>query len=108
MVVEFPKDEWTNLSSTVISKIGKNITYKKGHPLNTIKRRIESYWKNLNQENFSVKDDLSPFVTTYQNFDSLLFPLDHPGRRKTDTYYINKGNVLRTHMTYSKLPLDFF
>ena len=32
-----------------------------------------------------------------QNFDSLGFPLDHPGRNRTDTYYINKDTVLRTH-----------
>jgi phenylalanyl-tRNA synthetase alpha chain len=32
-----------------------------------------------------------------QNFDSLGFPADHPGRSKTDTYYINKDTVLRTH-----------
>lgn len=36
-------------------------------------------------------------VTTGQNFDSLGFPVDHPGRNKTDTYYVNKDTVLRTH-----------
>ena len=32
-----------------------------------------------------------------QNFDSLGFPNDHPGRSRKDTYYINKDTVLRTH-----------
>jgi phenylalanyl-tRNA synthetase alpha chain len=36
-------------------------------------------------------------VSTHQNFDSLGFPDDHPGRSKTDTYYVNKHTVLRTH-----------
>lgn len=36
-------------------------------------------------------------MSTAQNFDSLGFPPDHPGRSKTDTYYINKNTVLRTH-----------
>ena len=36
-------------------------------------------------------------VTTHQNFDSLGFPSDHPGRSRTDTYYVNKDTVLRTH-----------
>jgi phenylalanyl-tRNA synthetase alpha chain len=36
-------------------------------------------------------------VSVHQNFDSLGFPEDHPGRAKTDTYYINKDTVLRTH-----------
>ena len=33
----------------------------------------------------------------HQNFDSLGFPIDHPGRSRTDTYYVNKDTVLRTH-----------
>ena len=36
-------------------------------------------------------------MTIGQNFDSLDFPLDHPGRSRTDTYYVNEGNCLRTH-----------
>lgn len=32
-----------------------------------------------------------------QNFDSLGFASDHPGRSRTDTYYINKDTLLRTH-----------
>ena len=36
-------------------------------------------------------------MTVAQNFDTLDFPLDHPGRSPTDTYYINKNTVLRTH-----------
>ena len=32
-----------------------------------------------------------------QNFDSLGFPADHPGRNRTDTYYVNKDTVFRTH-----------
>lgn len=36
-------------------------------------------------------------VTVAQNFDSLGFAADHPGRSRTDTYYINKDTVLRTH-----------
>lgn len=36
-------------------------------------------------------------MTVKQNFDSLGFAADHPGRSKTDTYYLNKDTVLRTH-----------
>lgn len=36
-------------------------------------------------------------MTTNQNFDSLGFTQDHPGRSRTDTYYINKTTLLRTH-----------
>lgn len=40
---------------------------------------------------------MNPVVSTHENFDSLLFPPDHPGRAITDTYYINSDTVLRTH-----------
>ncbi|KAJ3279186.1 hypothetical protein HK104_001681 [Borealophlyctis nickersoniae] len=42
-------------------------------------------------------DSMDPAVTVKQNFDDLLFSADHPGRAKTDTYYVNEGTVLRTH-----------
>ena len=42
-------------------------------------------------------NDYWPVATVHQNFDSLGFAADHPGRSKTDTYYINKDTVLRTH-----------
>jgi phenylalanyl-tRNA synthetase alpha chain len=46
---------------------------------------------------YKAYNKLSPIVSVHQNFDSLGFPQDHPGRSKTDTYYINKNTVLRTH-----------
>jgi phenylalanyl-tRNA synthetase alpha chain len=46
---------------------------------------------------YKTHNNLFPIVTTAQNFDSLGFPLDHVGRNRTDTYYINKETVLRTH-----------
>lgn len=36
-------------------------------------------------------------VSVEENFDSLGFPPDHPGRARSDTYYINKSTLLRTH-----------
>ena len=40
---------------------------------------------------------MNPVVTIKQNFDDLLFTKDHPGRNRTDTYYIDQDHVLRTH-----------
>jgi phenylalanyl-tRNA synthetase alpha chain len=38
-------------------------------------------------------------VSVEYNFDLLNTPPDHPSRRETDTYYIDKDHVLRTHTT---------
>ncbi len=46
---------------------------------------------------FKHHNDLPGVVTVNQNFDSLGFAPDHPGRNQTDTYYINKDTLLRTH-----------
>jgi phenylalanyl-tRNA synthetase alpha chain len=36
-------------------------------------------------------------VTVQQNFDELGFAADHPGRAPSDSYYLNKTHMLRTH-----------
>ena len=46
---------------------------------------------------YTIYEDFHPIVTKFQNFDSLGFPEDHPGRSKSDTYYLNKDHLLRTH-----------
>ncbi|CDK24840.1 unnamed protein product [Kuraishia capsulata CBS 1993] len=47
--------------------------------------------------NYTFFNDFEPFVTKYENFDALGFPEDHPGRSKSDTYYLNSDSLLRTH-----------
>ena len=46
---------------------------------------------------YTVYEDFPPIVTKYENFDSLGFPEDHPGRSRSDTYYLNRDHLLRTH-----------
>jgi phenylalanyl-tRNA synthetase alpha chain len=47
----------------------------------------------------------SPLVTPYQNFDSLSFAPDHPGRSRSDTYYVNKDLLLRTHISAHEVEI---
>lgn len=54
---------------------------------------------------FSMHDNLSPVVTTRQNFDSLLIPEDHPSRAVTDTYYVNETTLLRSHTSAHQLDM---
>lgn len=64
------------------------------HPIAVTRQIIQSRFPS---PSYKYHNDLSPVVTTFQNFDSLGFPADHPGRSKADNYYINKGVVLRAH-----------
>ncbi|KAG8442429.1 hypothetical protein GDO86_011276 [Hymenochirus boettgeri] len=98
----FHRDEYTNITSKIISKVGKNLHNRKHHPLWLIKERIKDhfykqYIGRYGNPLFSVYDDLCPIVTTKQNFDRLLIPLDHPSRKKGDNYYLNNTHLLRSH-----------
>lgn len=88
----YPTDDFTNLSPSISSKLSKRLHAQEGHPITTLRTLIENHFPD-----FAHLSTLSPIVTPYQNFDSLSFPVDHPGRAKTDSYYINRNMMLRTH-----------
>lgn len=47
----------------------------------------------------------NPYVLVENNFNKLRVPKEHPSRNSTDTFYLNKDTVLRTHMTCYLHPL---
>ncbi|USP81148.1 phenylalanyl-tRNA synthetase mitochondrial precursor [Curvularia clavata] len=88
----YQTDEWMNTPSTILSAIPRRLHLQQDHPLTITRKLIESRFPG-----YKTHNELFPIVTTKQNFDSLGFPLDHVGRSRTDTYYLNKETVLRTH-----------
>src|SRR5580692_8954568 len=63
------------------------------HPITQIQSEIEDLFVSLG---FTVLD--GPEVETeYHNFDALNIPPDHPARDMQDTFWLNDGNLLRTH-----------
>ena len=63
------------------------------HPVTLIQREIEDLFTSLG---FAVLD--GPEVETeYHNFDALNIPADHPARDMQDTFWLDGGNLLRTH-----------
>ncbi|EGE77811.1 phenylalanyl-tRNA synthetase [Blastomyces gilchristii SLH14081] len=87
-------DEWTNTPRSILSHIGRRLYLNKNHPLAITRQLIESQFTGPEFGNYA---EANPIVSTTQNFDVLGFPTDHPGRSRTDTYYVNKSTVLRTH-----------
>ncbi len=81
-----------NTPSTILDAIPRRLHLQPDHPLLITRKLIESRFPG-----YKAHNDLFPIVTTVQNFDSLGFPPDHVGRNRTDTYYLNKSTVLRTH-----------
>jgi len=63
------------------------------HPLTRIERELEDLFRSLG---FAILD--GPEVEDeYHNFDALNIPADHPARDMQDTFWLDGGNLLRTH-----------
>ncbi len=63
------------------------------HPITRIQQELEALFSSLG---FAVLD--GPEVETeYHNFDALNIPADHPARDMQDTFWLEGGNLLRTH-----------
>ncbi|KAI9368451.1 putative phenylalanyl-tRNA synthetase alpha subunit [Aspergillus egyptiacus] len=90
----YQTDEWTNTPDAILSHIDRRLYLNENHPLAITRKLIESQFPAPTYGNYSEKN---PVVSTAQNFDVLGFPADHPGRSRTDTYYLNSKTVLRTH-----------
>ncbi|KAJ6630809.1 hypothetical protein B0H10DRAFT_2160197 [Mycena sp. CBHHK59/15] len=88
----YPTDSVTNITPSIIAKLPLRLHTRPSHPLNTLRSLIESHYLD-----FAHLSSLSPIVSPYKNFDELSFPDDHPGRSVTDSYYLNKDLMLRTH-----------
>lgn len=96
----YPTDDYTNLTPAIISKISLQLHLKPSHPLSTLRGLIESAYPD-----FTHANSFSPLVTPYKNFDELSFPADHPGRAVTDSYYINRNMMLRTHTSAHEVEM---
>lgn len=96
----YTRDSYSNATPTILSKVGKNLHLQPSHPLSILRSRIEAHFPH-----FQHLNSLSPIVTVQQNFDDLGFPPNHPGRSLTDSYYLNKQEMLRTHTSAHEVEL---
>ncbi|PKS06919.1 hypothetical protein jhhlp_005515 [Lomentospora prolificans] len=87
-------DSWFNVPPNVVDAASRRLHLQKDHPVSITRQIIESQFPS---PTYRYHNDFHPVVSTVQNFDSLGFPADHPGRNKSDTYYLNKDTLLRTH-----------
>ena len=72
-----------------------DLTRTSGSPLAELVKRIVSLPRFSKFKNLKV-----PEIIDYNvSFDFFNFPKNHPARKPTDTYFVDKNNVLRTHTT---------
>lgn len=93
----------TNIPPSIEAKLGRRqnsgpLHLVENHPVEIVKSMIYRYFSRPGTDyKFVFYDNLSPVVSVEDNFDKLLIPKDHPARSKSDTYYVNDKQVLRTH-----------
>ncbi len=103
--MEFIDEEYSNIPKSILNKLDKNLYQIKSHPLEIIKTKIFNYFISKNITDWNIYENLSKVVSIENNFDKLLIPQTHPSRSKSDTYYLNSNQVLRTHTTAHQVEL---
>ena len=63
------------------------------HPITLIQREVESIFASMG---FTV-EDYPEVVDDYHCFEALNIPKHHPARDMQDTYYLDNGQLLKTH-----------
>ncbi|EDO14621.1 hypothetical protein Kpol_264p7 [Vanderwaltozyma polyspora DSM 70294] len=89
-------EHWTNVTPSIVSLTDRSLHVHESHPVSILREMIEQKL-NSTDKAFNIYNNFKPVVSVYDNFDSLGFPEDHPGRSKSDTYYVNDKHLLRTH-----------
>ena len=87
-------------NSTIdITLPGKGSLIGSFHPLTKVISKIESIFEKIG---FSIA--YGPEVDSdFYNFEALNIPKHHPARDMQDTFYLDDGNVLRTHTSNSQI-----
>ncbi|HKL79294.1 MAG TPA: phenylalanine--tRNA ligase subunit alpha [Mobilitalea sp.] len=63
------------------------------HPITIVQKQIENIFKTMG---FIIEDGLE-IQTEYNNFEAVNIPKNHPARDMQDTYYLENGQLLKTH-----------
>jgi phenylalanyl-tRNA synthetase alpha chain len=82
-----------------------DLSRKEGSPIFELAKRITELPDFKDFDVIKVPE----IVPVHESFDLFNFPANHPARSRSDTYYIDDQNILRTHTTimwYYYLGLD--
>ena len=63
------------------------------HPITLVQRELEEIFASMG---FTI-EDYREVVTDYNCFEALNIPKHHPARDMQDTYYLDNGQLLKTH-----------
>lgn len=114
---EISRDEENEMLSSLLSRTDTEAQRMKRYlAMPDLSRNPESPIHEITQKvkslfTFKKFDDIRipEIVPASESFDLFNFPPEHPARSKSDTYYVDEKNILRTHTTvmwyyYFNLP----
>lgn len=63
------------------------------HPITLVQRQLEEIFSSMG----FIVEDFKEIVTDFECFEAVNIPKDHPARDMQDTYYLENGQLLKTH-----------
>ncbi len=63
------------------------------HPITIVQREVEAIFESMG----FIVEDFAEVVDDYNCFEALNIPKNHPARDMQDTYYLDNGQLLKTH-----------
>lgn len=63
------------------------------HPITRVQREVEEVFASMG---FIIEEG-PEIATEFENFDSVNIPMNHPARDMQDTFWLENGQVLKTH-----------
>ncbi len=76
-----------------VTEPGKPFELGSKHPITVTIEEITNVFRAMG---YSIEEG-PEIETVWHNFDALNSPQNHPSREMTDTFYLNEGQLLRTH-----------
>lgn len=70
-----------------------NVEQGSYHPITLVQREIEEIFTSMG----FIIEDYAEIVDDFSCFESLNIPKNHPARDMHDTYYLENGQILKTH-----------
>lgn len=87
------EDRLINMTEQYDVTLPPNIESGSYHPITLVQREVEEIFASMG---FTI-EDYSEIVDDYHCFEALNIPKHHPARDMQDTYYLDNGQLLKTH-----------
>lgn len=87
------EDELINTAEQYDVTLPASIESGSYHPITLVQREVEEIFASMG---FTI-EDYSEIVDDYHCFEALNIPKHHPARDMQDTYYLDNGQLLKTH-----------